>query len=153
MFKQQIYWNIIGPFTQNLFCFGGINFAVGCLKYPDWLTSMFNSYSTTQTPSTNPGTPPAPVGARVSDSFLEGESTWSPFISAAPWALLDWLQHSAKVQLIWKAIAVYTLVKHSSFLSWQTFRKGGICYESGENLTLTPSSSSFEESRQFSSWV
>lgn len=88
----------------------------GCsLKYSDSLSYAFNSYSTTQTPSFNPGYP-CSSGGRVSDSFLEGESTWNPFISAAPWALLDWLQRSAKVQPLWKPIAVFTLVKCVIFL-------------------------------------
>lgn len=86
---------------------------------------MFNSYSTTLTPSVNPGSPLLLRGGRVSDSFLEGESTWSPFISAAPWVLLDWLQHGAKVQLTWKANAEYTLVKH--FISLVTEKRNLLC--------------------------
>lgn len=82
------------------------NFAVGKLPPKRLRLSLSKLHGPNS--GLQPRIPPCSSGGWVSDRFLEGESTWSPFITASPWALLDWLQHGAKVQPLQKTTAVFT---------------------------------------------
>lgn len=65
-----------------------------CWQTAAWYTQTLSLTRSTPTPKpklrASTQDPPCSSGCRVSDSFLEGESTWNRFISAAPW-VLTWL--------------------------------------------------------------